>query len=310
MKRFSRVMTTAVFICVALFGVAHAQSNTYLTGYGFSTNLNMDASIAVSVAVDNTIRGQTVSQNNFTGNVIELVAPVGLIDYWCVNASVNGAPGYNWIWFVKDLLAGDQLSFASGFGLTCANVGAPVQPFEPVDTGDFTGEIVADTCAGDLSQCESDLATANSALATCNSNLGQCQADLAQFQSGCNLPPLTYPYEAQLTGGGILTGGKLKFAVKKPLAEAVSGTVKYPSGVTTMAIDLVPPHSCVDYWCVKDATGLWFVRDNGTGCDLVSRRVGAGLSCVTDGPNSPFEPITSSDIKGKIRGIDKTCPAL
>lgn len=314
MKRIF-ALVAMVFVTVAGISVASAQSsNKYLTGHVFSSSLNIDLTIDAYRAADGTVRGHTTVQNSFVSVVTEVVAPLSLIDYWCINSLVEGMPGYNWIWFVKDQLSGDQITSANGLGLTCAGVGTPVLPFEPITTGDFVGEVVGDTCAGDLATCNASLATVQAQVTTLTGQLSTCQSDLAALEGGCNLPQLSAIIASQLTGGVNLTpplsgiiAGKVQISAKK-VSGVVSGTVKLPDKTKTTVIDLVPPHDCINYWCIKDAGGLWFVTDVGTGCDLVSYRAGAGLSC-TDTPSDPFDSALPGNFTGKTRGINsKTCP--
>lgn len=89
--------------------------------------------------------GQTKVLKNFRAVVTELVPPAANQDYWCVNSVINipaDAKGTNWVWYVKNLIDGDRITFTNGQGLTCATVPIPDSgAFQPVSRGNFRGEV-------------------------------------------------------------------------------------------------------------------------------------------------------------------------
>lgn len=279
------IAVAMLFVVLSAGALANAQSsNIFFKGHGISSTAGADLTIYASYTTDGIVRGEVVPNGGFQGEVVELALQPGNI--WCIKQLLEGMPGTTWIWLIADLPGGDQLGWDGVSGHSCANASLS-QPPEPIDIGGFTGEIVPDTTAADLAQCE---------------------ADLAVCEGGCTLPPLTAPYEAKLSGGLYLDPspvglelGKIKIAAKKYLNGSVSGYVKFPDGTAIAVSDIVPPHGCVTHWCIKDTDGLWFVRDTGTGCDLVSYSPGANLSCATDTPSVLFDAGLPGDFKGRVR---------
>ncbi len=139
------------FVVVLLFVYAFAVEadlepvnyKARLTGHGFSASLNFDVVISGVQVGESNVHGETIIHRDIKADIVEVIPPINN-DYWCINSivrNISGIDGYNWIWFIKDIPSGDELSFASGMGLTCDNVGAPVQLFEVLTGGDFKGDI-------------------------------------------------------------------------------------------------------------------------------------------------------------------------
>ncbi len=81
------------------------------------------------------------------GDILNLVPPTTEKPYWCLEGGADVevvGPGFEVLWFVQDLDAGDQLSYRFDFDLnfvsTCSN-STPEVPFEPVVSGKFVGKV-------------------------------------------------------------------------------------------------------------------------------------------------------------------------
>ena len=85
------------------------------------------------------IRGH--ARNGLSGDVVGLATPSEAYDYWCVNVAVNEIPGFNFLWYIKDVGDGhstfDETATNGGFGETCASLPEPAESFAPVGKGDF-----------------------------------------------------------------------------------------------------------------------------------------------------------------------------
>lgn len=303
--------------------------NAYLTGQGFSGAFNMDITISASRANNGTVRGKMIVKDNFSGDVIELIPPSNGTDYWCVNSALVEVPGFNHIWFVKDLPAGDKLAFTGDFGLTCAAAETPSEfAFETLTSGDFVGEIVEDTCKTELAQCNAQVADLNAQLGQCQADLGQCAADLNQCNADltecedkCELPPLPANYNAKLSGNGLSAfwNARVKISATRKETSEINGTVNIQDVLAANVIQVVAPSGGQNHWCVNSvvtsaATNaniglnlILHVRDTFNGRDLLSSTLGTGLSCNTAVPTEPFEQICKSSFKGKVRCDDNLC---
>jgi hypothetical protein len=147
------VLIGALFVGARAFVGSAGTSDdlsTRLTGQGFSPSLNLDIKINATKHKNGKVTGISMVPRNFKGKVMEVASqdPVELANpgtngYWCVNLSLRKVDDLtNWIWFVKDVPGGpDQLSYAVGANITCGSVGVPEQPFEPISSGDFKGEV-------------------------------------------------------------------------------------------------------------------------------------------------------------------------
>ncbi len=325
MKTLFAVAALVALILVGA-GISSAQVNdVHLNGHGACSTLNMDITISASRDTSNTVRGVVVVVGNFQGNVVELVEPAGAIDYWCVNVDVEGGGGIHAIMFFKDQISGDEFSFSGGVGLNCTNSTPGMSSFNAVDTGNFTGEVVAAPCSGSLAECNEYLSISNILLSNCHINLGECQVDLAECTDACELPALPSNHDAQFKGNVFVEslGTRVKISALRRANGEVSGIMR-TSGFTTDVVEVVAPSGDETRWCVNGvvtsvASGgdqgligsnwLLFIRDMGSGCDSLSYAQGPGLTCATVTTVSPPEAASTADFKGKVRcGINQCCP--
>jgi hypothetical protein len=147
------VLIGALFVGARAFVASSGggdEFSTRLAGQGYSPSLNLDIKINATKHKNGKVTGVSMVPKNFKGKAVELASqdPVELAQpgpngYWCVNLSLKKVDEItNWLWFVKDVQGGpDQLSYAVGSNITCGSVGTPEQPFEPISSGDFRGEV-------------------------------------------------------------------------------------------------------------------------------------------------------------------------
>ncbi|MDP1689587.1 MAG: hypothetical protein Q8L52_00030 [bacterium] len=303
MKRLPLV----VFLFVVLFFgmlIARAQaSNLYFTGHGLVSTLGMNFAVGASRVGVGTVRGEAVLDNEY-GPVVELVSPSGIIDYWCIHY-IRENTNEDVFLFVKDISFADQFSLTGGQGANCAN-SQPSVNFQPVDTGNFVGEVVPDTCPGDLATCTANLATVQAQvttlttqLSTCQSNLAQCEATLGECTDMCEaLPVLPANYSAKLNG----KGGDIKIAAVRKKSSPLDdfsgkisgiGTSKWVSNV----LSLVAPSDGKPNWCAEGTIAsavsdpsligkkvVVYVRDISKKYDLMSVQIGVSLTCANTTP--------------------------
>jgi hypothetical protein len=329
MKHWTGVVLGALIFFALLSNTAFAENPVVASfvGQGFSSSLGEDITVSAERRANGLVSGSFVAAGNFSGKVVELVSPYGDQDWWCLHVEqISAGCASESIWFFKDNLGEgeDEVSFVDGFNLSCSDFpnGSP-DAFWQVDQGGFTGTILnpCESTEAELAQCESDLGDCSTNLTACNqqvatlqNDLDECESDLTECGAdmGRNaLPALPEgDFDAKLTGNGFLEslGGKLKISAQIKAGEVhPKSKTKLPNGTIADVLEIVPPHNEKSYWCVRDTNGIWFVRDTGKGCDMVSHLSGTELSCESADPPLPFEIVVKGDFKGQKSCGKKQC---
>ena len=102
-------------------------------------------SITAVLHEDGRVEGRVLDpRSTIKGPVVGLVPPHDAIDFYCINMTIANAPefeGLNLLFYVRDIGDGkttfDELSGSGGFGVTCADIPVPAEPFQLLIKGDY-----------------------------------------------------------------------------------------------------------------------------------------------------------------------------
>jgi hypothetical protein len=145
MRRFLLILVSGLLLAGAVgVGVAKAQA-IGIAGKGSTGLGGLELQMAANLLPNGGASGHSRLTGGATGNVVQVVPPSALIDYWCINVQrtdTDPALGDQRInWYIRDVGDGkttfDQISFVSSIGGDCTTFPTALGVFLPLTDGDY-----------------------------------------------------------------------------------------------------------------------------------------------------------------------------